>query len=189
MLKEVQWHQTTAQFREHLLDNHPIYQTNIECARQMAAVEQWIGAAATRRRMCPFNQHSRNGRTPQIIFVFGRDKDQDRWSVRRFDSELQNEERVADMELRRKATYSVAGGGDGGSGNTIEALTAPEGSVGFSNDLTSWIWSTMNPVETLAEIRGATTASTPTAITGENIPDAPSATALATIVSVVSNVD
>nr|VZI49291.1 unnamed protein product [Spirometra erinaceieuropaei] len=109
MLKEVQWHKTTAQFREHLLDNHQIYQTNVECARLMAAVEQWIGAAATRRRMCPFNQHSRNGRTTQMIFVFGRDKDQDRWSVRRFDSELQNEERVADMELRRYATYSVVG--------------------------------------------------------------------------------
>nr|VZI49288.1 unnamed protein product [Spirometra erinaceieuropaei] len=31
MLKEVQWHRTTAQFREHLLDNHQIYQTNVEC--------------------------------------------------------------------------------------------------------------------------------------------------------------
>nr|VZI50470.1 unnamed protein product [Spirometra erinaceieuropaei] len=222
MLKEVQWHQTTAQFREHLLDNHPIYQTNVECARLMAAVEQWIGAAATRRRMCPFNQHSRNGRTPQMIFVFGRDTNQDRWSVLRFDSELQNEERVADMELRRYATYSVVGvlsathfrgriiaaggfdgnkkvnvveifsppdsrcplgqwtdlaamnqprtlftllttrdavfalgGGDGKSGNTVEALTATEGSVDHDNDLTSWIWSTKNPLEALAEIHGA----------------------------------
>ncbi|BHF67147.1 BTB And C-terminal Kelch [Sparganum proliferum] len=109
MLKEVQWHQTTDQFREHLLDNHPIYQTNVECLRLMAAVEQWIGAAATPKRMCPFNQHSRNGRRPQMIFVFGRDKDADRWSVLRFDSELQNEERIADMQLRRYATYSVVG--------------------------------------------------------------------------------
>nr|VZI50468.1 unnamed protein product [Spirometra erinaceieuropaei] len=109
MLKEVQWHQTTAQFREHLLDNHQIYQTNIECARLMAAVEQWIGAAATPKRMCPFNQHSRNARTPQEIFVFGRDKNQDRWSVLRFNSELQNEDRVADMQFRRYATYSVVG--------------------------------------------------------------------------------
>nr|VZI49292.1 unnamed protein product [Spirometra erinaceieuropaei] len=99
-------------------------------------------------------------------------------------------------------------GNDERSGNTVEALTAPEGSVDHDNDLTSWIWSTKSPVETLAEIRGAsmspnptssiiptstsatkTTASTLTHITGDNIPDATSATALTIIASVISSVD
>ncbi|BHF76902.1 Kelch-like protein 18 [Sparganum proliferum] len=39
--------------------------------------------------------------------------------------------------------------------NTAETLTAPGGSTDFDNDLASWVWSSMNPVETLEWIVGA----------------------------------
>ncbi|BHF83574.1 BTB And C-terminal Kelch [Sparganum proliferum] len=109
MLKEVQWHRTTAQFRKRLLDDHPIFQHSPECARLMAVVEQWIGLADVDKPPCPLSQNSRLVKPPQTFFVFGKDKNQNRWSVLRFDSDLQNEERIADMELRYGATFSVVG--------------------------------------------------------------------------------
>nr|VZI10410.1 unnamed protein product [Spirometra erinaceieuropaei] len=39
--------------------------------------------------------------------------------------------------------------------NTVETLTAPGGSADFDNDLTSWVWSSKSPVETLEDIAGA----------------------------------
>ncbi|BHF79867.1 BTB And C-terminal Kelch [Sparganum proliferum] len=40
--------------------------------------------------------------------------------------------------------------------NTVETLTAPGGSADLDNDLTSWVWSSKSPVETLDDIAGAT---------------------------------
>ncbi|VDL96816.1 unnamed protein product [Schistocephalus solidus] len=102
MLKEVQWHQTTAQFRKRVLDNHPIFQCSPE-------FEQWIGMANADKPRCPLNQNIRMVKSPQTFFVFGKEKNQDRWSVLRLNSHMQNEERVADMELRYGASFSVVG--------------------------------------------------------------------------------
>ncbi|BHF85257.1 distal tubule morphoproteinsis [Sparganum proliferum] len=108
MLKEVRWCQTTLQFRSRLLNSHPIFQEGNSCARFMGLVEQWISNADKDKPPCPFN---RRWRAPQAIFflVFGKDKDQDRWSVLRFDPQLEKEERIADMEKREYATYSPVG--------------------------------------------------------------------------------
>ncbi|BHF85334.1 Kelch-like protein 12 [Sparganum proliferum] len=108
MLKEVRWCQTNAQFRSRLVDSHPMFQESTSCARLMAQVEQWIYNADKDKPLCPFN---RRWRAPQAIFflVFGKDKDQGRWSVLRFDPQLEKEERIADMEKREDATYSLVG--------------------------------------------------------------------------------
>nr|VZI29207.1 unnamed protein product [Spirometra erinaceieuropaei] len=106
MLKEVRWCQTTVQFRSRLVDSHPIFHDSISCARFMAQVEQWMIIADKNKPPCPFN---RRRRPPQMIFVFGKDKNRDRWSVLRFDSQLEKEERIADMEKREWASYSVVG--------------------------------------------------------------------------------
>ncbi|BHF85557.1 hypothetical protein SprV_1002872400 [Sparganum proliferum] len=106
MLKEVRWCQTTEQFRGRLLNGHPIFQNSTECALLLGGVVHWIAAA--HKPPCPFN---RRRRPPQTIFffVFGEDKDQDRWSVLRFDPHLEKEERFADMEERKWASYSLVG--------------------------------------------------------------------------------
>ncbi|BHF85306.1 hypothetical protein SprV_1002846900 [Sparganum proliferum] len=120
MLKEVRWCQTTLQFRNRLVGSHPIFQDSISCARFMGLVEQWIYNADKDKPPCPFN---RRWRPPETIFVFGKDKDQDRWSVLRFDPQLEKEERIADMEKREDATYSPVGesifvvGGDTAQGS------------------------------------------------------------------------
>ncbi|BHF84972.1 hypothetical protein SprV_1002812700 [Sparganum proliferum] len=106
MLKEVRWCQTTLQFRSRLLNSHPMFQDNNSCGRFMAQVEQWMIIAD--KPPCPFNRRRRPPQT--IFFVFGKDKDQDRWSVLRFDPHLEKEERIADMEKREYATYSLVGG-------------------------------------------------------------------------------
>nr|VZI38077.1 unnamed protein product [Spirometra erinaceieuropaei] len=106
MLKEVRWCQTTLQFRNRLVDSHPIFQEGNSCARFMALVEKWISNADKDKPPCPFN---RRRRPPQTIFVFGMDKDLDRWSVLRYNPQLEKEERIADMEEREYATYSVVG--------------------------------------------------------------------------------
>ncbi|BHF85738.1 hypothetical protein SprV_1002891000 [Sparganum proliferum] len=106
MLKEVRWFQTTLQFRSRLVDTHPMFQDSTSCARFMTLVEQWMSYADKDKPPCPFN---RRRRPPQTIFVFGKDKDQDRWSVLRFDPQLQKEERIADMEKREWASYSPVG--------------------------------------------------------------------------------
>ncbi|BHF85247.1 Kelch-like member 35 [Sparganum proliferum] len=107
MLKEVRWCQTTLQFRNRLVDTHPMLQDSKSCLRFMALVEQWMWYADKDKPPCPFN---RRRRPPQTIsFVFGKDKDQDRWSVLRFDPHLEKEELIADMEKREYATYSLIG--------------------------------------------------------------------------------
>ncbi|BHF85279.1 hypothetical protein SprV_1002844200 [Sparganum proliferum] len=108
MLKEVRWCQTTVQFRSRLLNSHPMFRDSTSCARFMGLVEQWIYNADKDKPSCPFN---RRRRTPPTIFffVFGKDKDQDRWSVLRFDPQLEREERISDMEKRKWATYSLVG--------------------------------------------------------------------------------
>ncbi|BHF85791.1 BTB And C-terminal Kelch [Sparganum proliferum] len=107
LLKEVRWCQTTLQFRSRLLNSHPMFQESISCARFMGLVEQWMITADKDKPPCPFN---RRRRPPQaIFFVFGKDKDQDRWSVLRFDSQVEKEERIADMEKRERASYSLVG--------------------------------------------------------------------------------
>ncbi|BHF85072.1 hypothetical protein SprV_1002823000 [Sparganum proliferum] len=103
MLKEVRWCQTTVEFRSRLVDSHPMFRDSKSCARFMAQVGQWMIIADKDKPPCPFN---RRRRTHPTIFVFGKDKDQDRWSVLRFDSQLEKEERFADMDERRFATYS-----------------------------------------------------------------------------------
>ncbi|BHF85034.1 hypothetical protein SprV_1002819200 [Sparganum proliferum] len=107
MLKEVRWCQTNVEFRSRLLNSHPMFQDNNSCGRFMGLVEQWMIIADKDKPPCPFN---RRRRTPQtIFFVFGKDKDQDRWSVLRFDPQLEKEERIADMEKRSLASYSLVG--------------------------------------------------------------------------------
>ncbi|BHF85225.1 hypothetical protein SprV_1002838800 [Sparganum proliferum] len=108
MLKEVRWCQTNVEFRSRLVDSHPMFQESTSCARFMAQVEQWMIIADKDKPPCPFN---RRRRPPQAIFflVFGKDKNQDRWSVLRFDPQLEKEERIADMEKREYATYSLVG--------------------------------------------------------------------------------
>nr|VZI37400.1 unnamed protein product [Spirometra erinaceieuropaei] len=108
MLKEVRWCQTTLQFRNRLVDSHPIFQDSISCARFMALVEQWMCYADKDKPPCPFNRRRRTHRTI-FFFVFGKDKNQDRWSVLRFDPHLEKEERIADMEKREWASYSLVG--------------------------------------------------------------------------------
>ncbi|BHF85644.1 hypothetical protein SprV_1002881600 [Sparganum proliferum] len=108
MLKEVRWCQTTLQFRSRLLNSHPMLQDSKSCLRFLGLVEQWMSYADKDKPPCPFN---RRWRAPQAIFflVFGKDKDQDRWSVLRFDPQLEKEERIADMEKRVWASYSLVG--------------------------------------------------------------------------------
>ncbi|BHF82811.1 Kelch-like protein 12 [Sparganum proliferum] len=108
MLKEVRWCQTTVQFRSRLVGSHPMFQDSTSCARFMTLVEQWIYNTDKDKPPCPFN---RRRRPPQTIFffVFGKDKDQERWSVLRFDPQLEREERISDMEEREYATYSLVG--------------------------------------------------------------------------------
>ncbi|BHF85163.1 hypothetical protein SprV_1002832400 [Sparganum proliferum] len=105
MLKEVRWCQTNVEFRSRLLNSHPMFQDNNSCGRFMGLVEQWMIIAD--KAPCPFNRRSRPPQT--IFFVFGKDKDQDRWSVLRFDPQLEKEERIADMEKRSLASYSLVG--------------------------------------------------------------------------------
>nr|VZI41691.1 unnamed protein product [Spirometra erinaceieuropaei] len=107
MLKEVRWCQTTVEFRNRLVDSHPMFQEGNSCVRFMALVEQWMTYADKNKPPCPFNRRRRPPQT--IFFVFGKDKNRDRWSVLRFDPQLQKEERIADMEKREYATYSLMG--------------------------------------------------------------------------------
>ncbi|BHF85584.1 Kelch-like protein 12 [Sparganum proliferum] len=107
MLKEVRWCQTTVQFRSRLLNSHPMFRDSTSCARFLGLVEQWMTYADRNKPPCPFNRRRRP--PPTIFFVFGKGEDQDRWSVLRFDPQLQKEERVSDMEKREYATYSPVG--------------------------------------------------------------------------------
>ncbi|BHF81867.1 hypothetical protein SprV_0802500200 [Sparganum proliferum] len=105
MLKEVRWCQTNVEFRSRLVGSHPMFQEGNSCVRFMAQVEQWMIIAD--KPPCPFNRRRRS--PPTIFFVFGKNKDQDRWSVLRFYPQLEREERIADMEKRERASYSLVG--------------------------------------------------------------------------------
>ncbi|BHF85631.1 hypothetical protein SprV_1002880000 [Sparganum proliferum] len=107
MLKEVRWCQTTVQFRSRLVDSHPMFRDSNSCARFMAQVGQWMCYSDKDTPPCPFNRRRRP--PPTICFVFGKDEDQDRWSVLRFDPQLEKEERISDMEKRKWASYSLVG--------------------------------------------------------------------------------
>ncbi|BHF85144.1 Kelch-like member 35 [Sparganum proliferum] len=106
MLKEVRWCQTNVQFRSRLLNSHPMFQDNNSCGRFMGLVEQWMIIAEKDKPPCPFNRRRRPHPT---IIVFGKDRNQHRWSVLRFDPQLEKEERIADMGERRYASYSLVG--------------------------------------------------------------------------------
>ncbi|BHF82836.1 hypothetical protein SprV_0802597500 [Sparganum proliferum] len=70
-------------------------------------VEQWMIIADKDKPPCPFNRRRRT--PPTIFFVFGKNKDQNKWSVLRFYPQLEREERIADMEKRKRASYSLVG--------------------------------------------------------------------------------
>nr|VZI13143.1 unnamed protein product [Spirometra erinaceieuropaei] len=107
MIKEVQWHQTSVECRDRLVDSCPTLWGSRECLRLMFQILNWIGDADKNRRPCPFIVRPRGRQA--VFFVFGRDDDaEDGWSVFRANSQLQQAERVADMEADRSwATYSV----------------------------------------------------------------------------------
>nr|VZI38459.1 unnamed protein product [Spirometra erinaceieuropaei] len=107
MLKEVQWQLTSVQCRSRLLDSYPILRKSPECLCLMLQVEQWIGAAEKDKPPRPFNIRPR---LCQTLFVFGKDKGQNRYSVLRVDAHLRRAERIADMKGPRSyASYSVVG--------------------------------------------------------------------------------
>ncbi|BHF81436.1 Kelch-like protein 21 [Sparganum proliferum] len=128
MLREVQWHQTTVECRDRLLESHPTFGRSNECLRLLFQISNWVGAADKEKRPCPFNIRPRVRQTfvgadkDPTIFLFGKDR-QDRWSVQRWNPRQQQAERVADMEGGRGgASYSavgesifVVGGRDGSS--------------------------------------------------------------------------
>nr|VZI42051.1 unnamed protein product [Spirometra erinaceieuropaei] len=116
MLREVQWHQTTVECRNRLLDSHPTFGKSPECLRLLFQILNWLGASEKDKRPCPFNIRPRGHQT-----LFGADKDptifllgidsQRRWSVLRWNPRLQQTERVADMggADRTGASYSAVG--------------------------------------------------------------------------------
>ncbi|BHF76832.1 hypothetical protein SprV_0501993100 [Sparganum proliferum] len=57
--------------------------------------------------------------------------------------------------LLTSANAVFALGNDDAPKNTVESFTAPGGSTDSDNDLASWVWSSMSPVETLEWIVGA----------------------------------
>ncbi|BHF77372.1 hypothetical protein SprV_0602047700 [Sparganum proliferum] len=123
---EVQWHQTTVECRDRLLENYPTFDKSYECLRLLFQISNWIGAADKEKRPCPFNIRPRVRQTffgadkDPTIFIFGKVNDDDddeeeeeeavRWSVLRWSPHLQQAERVADMEAGRAwASYSAVG--------------------------------------------------------------------------------
>ncbi|BHF83324.1 NudC domain-containing protein 3 [Sparganum proliferum] len=105
MLREVQWQLTTVQCRSRLMESHEIFKKSNECAWLMFQIANWIGASDGDKPPCPFNVRPR-----QTVFLFGENaNEQNTWSVLRFDPQLQKAERVANMNDRRWASYSVVG--------------------------------------------------------------------------------
>ncbi|VDL88348.1 unnamed protein product [Schistocephalus solidus] len=73
----------------------------------MFQIANWLGAAEKDKAPCPFNVRRRQTH----FFLFGEDKDdRSRGNVLRYDPRHQRAERVADMEVRRWATFSIMGG-------------------------------------------------------------------------------
>nr|VZI04436.1 unnamed protein product [Spirometra erinaceieuropaei] len=115
MLKEVQWHQTTMECRNRLLENYPTFRRSPECLCLMFQISNWVDAADKEKWPCPFNIRPRVRRTfsgadkDSTIFLFGEDR-QNKWSVLSWNPHLQQAERVADMKADRTgASYSVVG--------------------------------------------------------------------------------
>ncbi|BHF61918.1 BTB And C-terminal Kelch [Sparganum proliferum] len=113
MLKEVQWHRTTVECRDRLLESYPTFRRSPECLCLMFQILNWIGAVDKEERPCPFNTRPRVRQT-----FFGADEDQtifligmegwDRWFVHRWNPHLQRAERVGGMIAGRLgASYSV----------------------------------------------------------------------------------
>ncbi|BHF74298.1 Kelch-like protein 6 [Sparganum proliferum] len=99
MLKEVQWHRTTVQCRNRLMESHQLFKRSPECLLLMFQIVNWISAADNERPPCPFNLR----RLQTVFFLFGDDKDRkDMWSVLRVDPHLQKVERVANMKSDRR---------------------------------------------------------------------------------------
>ncbi|BHF74227.1 hypothetical protein SprV_0401731100 [Sparganum proliferum] len=123
MLKEVQWHQTSVQCRDRIMEDYPIIWKIPECALLMARIANWIGAGDKNKPPCPFNLRPRH-----TVFLLGTAKDRSGWSVLRFDPHEQKAERFADMERRRNASFSIVGesifvvGGQSGSRRVDEFL-------------------------------------------------------------------
>ncbi|BHF70849.1 hypothetical protein SprV_0401390200 [Sparganum proliferum] len=140
MLKEVQWHQTTVECRDRLLESHPTFEKSRECLYLMFQILNWVGAADKEKRPCPFNIRPRvrqpffGADKDRTIFLFGKDR-QDRWSVQRWNPHLQQAERVADTKaVRECASYSVVGeslfvvgGGYGASTRRVDEFLVREG--------------------------------------------------------------
>nr|VZI43431.1 unnamed protein product [Spirometra erinaceieuropaei] len=127
MLKEIQWHRTTAHFRKRLLDNHPIFQHSPECARLMAVVEQWIGLANVDKPPC-------------------------QWSTL-----TAMEEPCASFSILTSTDTIFVLGGDMEPRNKISTFTSPKGALDFNNEFVSWVWSSKCTIGTLKEITGAAT--------------------------------
>nr|VZI42380.1 unnamed protein product [Spirometra erinaceieuropaei] len=104
MLKQVQWHQTSVQCRDRVMESYPIIWKIPECALLMARIVNWIGAGDKEKPPCPFNL-----KPCHKVLLFGTDKHQSGWSVLRFDPQAQKAERFADMERRRNASFSIVG--------------------------------------------------------------------------------
>ncbi|BHF73806.1 hypothetical protein SprV_0401689000 [Sparganum proliferum] len=130
MLKEVQWHLTTAQCRDRLMENYPAFHKSLECSWLMARIANWIGASDKDKPPCPFNVRPR---VRQAFFLFGEDKDRSRWTVLRADPRLQGAEQVAGMEERWWASYNVVGesifvvGGEWDGSTRVDEFLVREG--------------------------------------------------------------
>nr|VZI51270.1 unnamed protein product [Spirometra erinaceieuropaei] len=109
MLRHVQWHRTTVQFRKRLMESHPIFQNSLEFAQFLVLVEQWIGAEGGNKPPCPFNILSRRMSPPQSFVIYGMEKNENKWSVFLFDSSLRKAERIGFVGLRYGASFSVVG--------------------------------------------------------------------------------
>nr|VZI07146.1 unnamed protein product [Spirometra erinaceieuropaei] len=130
MLKEVQWHLTTAQCRDRLMECYPAFHKSLDCSWLMARIANWIGAADKDKPPCPFNMRPR---VRQTFFLFGEDQDRSRWCVIRADPRLQGAEQIADMEERWWASYSVVGesifvvGGEWDGSTRVDEFLVREG--------------------------------------------------------------
>nr|VZI07062.1 unnamed protein product [Spirometra erinaceieuropaei] len=59
MLREVQWHQTTADCRDRLMETYPAFHRSPECAQLMDQIGDWMSVADKDRPLCPFNVRCR----------------------------------------------------------------------------------------------------------------------------------
>nr|VZI42028.1 unnamed protein product [Spirometra erinaceieuropaei] len=100
-----------------------------EASRHVSGVQDQIRVAVV---PCCHVVRDETSRPRQTFFLFGVEKDQRRWSVLRCDPHLQEEERIAEMQKRWWASYSlvnesifVVGGGK--DSRRVEELLVSEG--------------------------------------------------------------